>query len=75
MKRLFRGEPLELLSRELNVTAARLSDWRDCVESVANLTTNIERKLEAGYRRIGNRIAASSNSARALHMMTLTRKP
>jgi len=35
VKRLFRGEPLELLSRELNVTAARLSDWRDCVESAA----------------------------------------
>ena len=32
VKRLFRGEPLELLSRELNVTAARLSDWRDRVE-------------------------------------------
>jgi transposase len=27
--RLFRGEPLETLARELNVTAARLSDWRD----------------------------------------------
>jgi len=35
VKRLFRGEPLELLSRELNVTAARLSDWRDGVESAA----------------------------------------
>ena len=29
MTRLFRGEPLESLARELNVTAARLSDWRD----------------------------------------------
>ena len=27
--RLFRGEPLETLARELNVTAARLSAWRD----------------------------------------------
>src|SRR3954464_480217 len=27
--RLFRGEPLETLARELNVTAARLSEWRD----------------------------------------------
>ena len=35
VKRLFRGESLELLSRELNVTAARLSDWRDGVESAA----------------------------------------
>ena len=35
VKRLFRGEPLELLSRELNVTAARLSDWRDGVERAA----------------------------------------
>ena len=35
VKRLFRGEPLELLSRGLNVTAARLSDWRDGVESAA----------------------------------------
>lgn len=29
VNRLMRGEPLELLSRELNVTAARLSSWRD----------------------------------------------
>ena len=34
-KRLQRGESLELLSRELNVTAARLSDWRDRVERAA----------------------------------------
>ena len=27
--RLLRGEPLETLARELNLTAARLSDWRD----------------------------------------------
>src|ERR687893_1956146 len=27
--RLLRGEPLESLARELNVTAARLSEWRD----------------------------------------------
>jgi hypothetical protein len=27
--RLLRGEPLETLARELNVTAARLSGWRD----------------------------------------------
>jgi putative transposase len=27
--RLFRGEPRETLARELNVTAARLSAWRD----------------------------------------------
>jgi transposase len=26
---LFRGEPLESLARDLNVTAARLSNWRD----------------------------------------------
>ncbi len=32
VKRLQRGESLESLSRELNVTAARLSDWRDRVE-------------------------------------------
>ena len=31
--RLFRGEPLETLARELNVTAARLSDWRDRVRA------------------------------------------
>jgi len=35
VKRLQRGESLELLSRELNVTAARLSDWRDRVEFAA----------------------------------------
>ena len=27
--RLLRGEPLESLARELNITAARLSEWRD----------------------------------------------
>src|SRR5215212_6988519 len=27
--RLLRGEPLETLARELNVTAARLGEWRD----------------------------------------------
>jgi hypothetical protein len=35
VRRLLRGESLELLSRELNVTAARLSDWRDRVEGAA----------------------------------------
>lgn len=29
VSRLLRGEPLELVARELNVTAARLSEWRD----------------------------------------------
>ena len=29
VRRLMRGEPLELVARELNVTAARLSGWRD----------------------------------------------
>src|SRR5512144_3381934 len=29
VSRLQRGEPLELVARELNVTAARLSKWRD----------------------------------------------
>src|SRR5512134_2974029 len=28
VSRLLRGEPLELVARELNVTAARLSQWR-----------------------------------------------
>ena len=31
VSRLLRGEPLELVARELNVTAARLSRWRDRV--------------------------------------------
>src|SRR5512144_2492729 len=29
VNRLLRGAPLELVARELNVTAARLSQWRD----------------------------------------------
>jgi transposase len=29
VSRLLRGEPLELVARELNVTAARLSEWRE----------------------------------------------
>jgi len=32
VNRLARGEPLELVARELKVTAARLSAWRDRVE-------------------------------------------
>ena len=35
VKRLQRGEPLELVSRELTVTAARLSEWRERVEQAA----------------------------------------
>ena len=35
VKRLQRGEPLEVVARELNVTAARLSQWRDRVEQAA----------------------------------------
>lgn len=27
--RLLRGEPLEVVARELNVTVARLSEWRE----------------------------------------------
>src|SRR5512133_154093 len=29
VSQLLRGEPLELVARELDVTAARLSEWRD----------------------------------------------
>lgn len=29
VNRLLRGEPLEVVAREFNVTAARLSEWRD----------------------------------------------
>ena len=29
VNRLLRGDPLELVARELNVTAARISEWRD----------------------------------------------
>ena len=29
VSRLLRGEPLELVARELNVTAARLSEWQE----------------------------------------------
>jgi len=29
VNRLLRGEPLETVARELNVTAARLTEWRD----------------------------------------------
>ncbi len=33
--RLLRGEPLELLARELSVTAADLSGWRDALVALA----------------------------------------
>lgn len=29
VSRLLRGEPLEVVARELNITVARLSEWRD----------------------------------------------
>ena len=29
--RLLRGEPLEIVAREMNVTAAKLSEWREKV--------------------------------------------
>lgn len=35
VNRLLRGEPLELVARELNVTAARLSQWRERVACAA----------------------------------------
>ena len=57
--RLLRGEPLEPLARELNVTVARLSEWRDRA-LVAAETAVKERKadpttgeLAAAMQRIG----------------------
>jgi hypothetical protein len=28
--RLLRGEPLDLMARQTNVSIARLTEWRDC---------------------------------------------
>jgi len=46
VSRLMRGEPLELVARELNVTAARLSSWRDQVLLAAE-TALKERERDA----------------------------
>ena len=47
VSRLLRGEPLELLARELNVTAARLSEWQDR----ALLAAEAALKERTGYDR------------------------
>ena len=44
--RLLRGEPLETLARELNVTAARLSEWRDRALAAAEAAMK-ERKRDS----------------------------
>lgn len=46
MQRLLRGESLEALSRELNVPAHRLSDWRDRV-LIAGESVRSERERDA----------------------------
>src|SRR5215212_7391678 len=47
--RLLRGEPLETLARELNVTAARLSEWRERALAAAEAAMK-ERKRDARER-------------------------
>lgn len=46
VQRLLRGEPLEEVARDLNVTAARLSEWRDKALSGA-LASMKERERDA----------------------------
>ncbi|ALG75675.1 hypothetical protein VY88_28150 [Azospirillum thiophilum] len=42
--RLLRGEPLEVVARELNVTVARLSEWRErALAAVASAMKERER--------------------------------
>jgi hypothetical protein len=45
--RLLRGEPLEVVARELNVTVARLSEWRErAVTAAASALKEREREEE-----------------------------
>ena len=62
--RLLRGEPLETLTRELNVTAARLSEWRDRALAGAEAAMKgRERDGREGRRRCLRRCSASRPSS------------
>ena len=52
IQRLMRGEGLEVLSRELNVPAHRLSEWRDRVLLAAEVALK-ERERDARDEEIG----------------------
>ncbi len=45
--RLLRGEPLEVVARELNITVARLSEWRERARAAAAAAMK-EREREPG---------------------------
>ena len=49
--RIFRGEPLDLLSRELGVELYRLEKWRDA--ALAGLEEALKAELDQAMQRLG----------------------
>jgi hypothetical protein len=50
--RLLRGEDLELVSRELVVTAAELSAWREAFQAAARRRSRAGRPMRATVRSV-----------------------
>ena len=65
--RLLRGEPLETLARELNVTVARLSEWRDralvAAEHVAKRLRRYRRRVNDHARGLAEERAGAAETA------------
>jgi len=51
--RLLRGEPLELVARESNVTVAKLTDWRELVRRVAGASRPAHSSMHPPSTRAG----------------------
>ncbi len=49
--RIFRGEPLDLLSRELGVELYRLENWRDA--ALAGMEEALKAELDHAMQRVG----------------------
>lgn len=68
MQRLLRGEPLEEVSRALNVPAARLSEWRDKALSGA-LSAMKERERDARDDEIARLKAKVGESTMSIELL------
>ena len=53
--RLLRGEPLELVARETNVSIARLTEWREMAAGSNSLHVPAARRRRIGRRLVGIR--------------------
>jgi transposase len=66
VNRLLRGEPLELVARELNVTAARLSFWRDQALLAAEAALK-ERERDDEVTRLKGKVGAMTMEIELLY--------